>query len=279
MRVNGDIRHQNESRPSRAGGGRRGRRRAARGATAAALLTAAALAALVAPPPASAQCGETIDLTPRVAVGPGPAPVAVGDSVLYDAAQPLAGYGFHVNAMVCRTMAQGIAWLRQHDQNLPSLVVVALGTNGAVSAAQIDQLLSIVGPTRVLAMATPQHGNYAYVPGLIRSEAHQHPGRILVLDWNALSAGHPSWFAPDGIHLGDAAGIDAFARLVEGALLSTPAQVPTVTVTTSSVPRTGPGPPAPKPHAKPRPKPTGAALLRPVLSAVDALRAWLLSPW
>jgi hypothetical protein len=270
---------------SRAGGGWRGTARSA-AAAAAALLTAAALAALatlaalaaLAAPPASAQCGETIDLTPRVAVGPGPAPLAVGDSVLYDAAQPLAGYGFHVNAMVCRTMAQGIVWLQQHDQNLPSLVVVALGTNGAVSAAQIDQLLSIVGPTRVLAMVTPHHGNYAYVPGLIRAAAHQHPGRIVVLDWDALSAGHPSWFAPDGIHLGGAAGIDAFARLVEGALLSTPAQVPTVTVTTSSVPRTGPGPPAPKAPAKP-PGPTGVALLRPVLSAVDALRAWLLSPW
>jgi hypothetical protein len=251
-----------------------------------ALLTAAALAAFA--PPASAQCGETIDLAHRVAVGPGPAPLAVGDSVLYDAAQPLAGYGFHVNAMVCRTMAQGIVWLQRHDENLPSLVVLALGTNGAVSAAQIDQLLSIVGPTRVLAMVTPHHGNYAYVPDLIRAAAHQHPGRILVLDWAALSAGHPSWFAPDGIHLGGAAGIDAFARLVEGALLSTPAQVPTVTVTTSSVPRTGPGPSAPKRRPKPPPKPprpqpaakpTAATLVRPVLAAVAALRAWLLSAW
>jgi hypothetical protein len=277
MRVKPHISAQIASRTSRAGGGWRG---TARSAAAAVILTGAALAAFaaLAPPRASAQCGETIDLTPRVAVGPGPAPLAVGDSVLYDAAQPLAGYGFHVNAMVCRTMAQGIVWLQQHDHDLPSLVVVALGTNGAVSAAQIDQLLSIVGPTRVLAIVTPHHGNYAYVPGLIRAAAHQHPGRILVLDWDALSAGHPSWFAPDGIHLGGTAGIDAFARLVEGALLSTPAQVPTVTVTTSSVPRTGPGPPAPKAPSKP-PGPTGAALLRPVLSAVDALRTWLLSPW
>ncbi|MEA2196372.1 MAG: hypothetical protein QOJ25_423, partial [Solirubrobacteraceae bacterium] len=264
-------------RAARAPGGRRRRRGTTRGAAAAAILTAVAVAAFAAPP-ASAQCGETIDLAPRVAVGPGPAPLAVGDSVLYDAAQPLAGYGFHINAMVCRTMAQGIVWLQQHDQNLPSIVVVALGTNGAVTTAQIDQLLSLVGPSRVLAMVTPHHGNYAYVPDLIRSAAHQHRGRILVLDWDALSTGHASWFASDGIHLASAAGIGAFARLVEGALLATPARVPSVTVTTPAVPRTGPGPAVPKPP-KSQPEPAEAALIRPVLSAAAAVNDWLVSPW
>lgn len=243
-----------------------------------ALASTCAVAVLLSAAPASAQCGETISVSPRVAVGPGPPPLAVGDSVLYDAAQALAGYGFQSNAMVCRTMAQGIVWLGGHDQNLPSLVVVALGTNGAVTPEQIDQLLNIVGPGRVLAMVTPHHGNYAYVPGLIRSAARQHPGRILVLDFDELSAGHPSWFAPDGIHLASAAGIGAYARLVAGALLSTPARVPTVTVTTpATIPRTGPGPPAPE---RPPPEPPRqAALVRPVLSAVAAVRGWLLAAW
>lgn len=170
--------------------------------------------------------------------------------MLYDAAGALSYYGFETNAMVCRTMAQGIVWLDDHAQRLPALVVVALGTNGGVTVGQIDQLLTIVGPRRTLAMVTPHHGNYAYVPGLIRSAAQQHPGRILLLDWDRLSADHSDWFAPDGIHLGGAAGIDAFARVVAGALLATPAPVPAPTVPS----------PAPAPHAihqpKPKPKPT-----------------------
>ncbi|HWC86002.1 MAG TPA: hypothetical protein VG388_05665 [Solirubrobacteraceae bacterium] len=245
-----------------------------------AALAAAALLAAAAAAPARAQCGETITVNPRVAVGPGAPPLAVGDSVLYDAAQALSAYGFQVNAMVCRTMAQGIVWLQSHDQDLPSIVVVALGTNGAVTPEQVDQLLSIVGPSRVLAMVTPHHGNYTYVPGLIRSAGREHPGRILVLDWDALSAGHPSWFAPDGIHLGSAGGIAAFARLVASTLLSTPAREPAVTVATpTTIAPAGPGPPA-VPRPKPRPKrPAEAALVRPVLSTVATMWSWFLSGW
>jgi hypothetical protein len=176
--------------------------------------------------------------------------------------------------MVCRTMAQGIVYLESRRQNLPTLVVVALGTNGAVTVGQIDQLLAIVGPNRVLAMVTPHHGNYAYVPGLIRAQARQHPGRILVLDWDELSASHPNWFAPDGIHLGSTAGIQAFARLVANALLATPAGAPSAT---SVAP-----PPIQAPHtiqpSKP-PQPTmgqrTAGVMRLAVSTVDALGRWL----
>src|SRR5437868_1500514 len=92
-------------------------------ATAASTTTAGAV-----PPPPGSACGQTIDLPPRRSLGIGGAPLAIGDSVLYDAAQPLSAYGFHVDAMVCRTMAQGIAWLVAHEHGLPALVVVALGT-------------------------------------------------------------------------------------------------------------------------------------------------------
>lgn len=213
-------------------------------------------------PSANAQCGEITNVSPRRSLGPGPAPLAVGDSVLYDAAQALSYYGFEANAMVCRTMAQGIVWLGDHAQSLPPLVVVALGTNGAVTTGQIDQLLTIVGPGRLLAMVTPHHGNYAYVPGLIRSAAQRHPARIVVLDWARLSATHSDWFAPDGIHLGSTAGIDAFARLVAGALLATPTPAPAPTV---------PSPvPAPQVIHHPKPKPKPPRSVKPVRSPAAA---------
>jgi hypothetical protein len=179
--------------------------------------------------PASAACGQTIQVNARRALGPGSPPLAVGDSVLYDAAPLLANYGFTSNAMVCRTMAQGISYLeQQHD--LPVLVVVALGTNGSVTTEQIDQLLNIVGPDRLLAMVTPHHGDYSYVPELIRNAAQQHSQRMVVLDWDRVSANHPGWFAPDGIHLGGSAGIAAYAQLIATALLATPARLPSPTV-------------------------------------------------
>jgi cell division septation protein DedD len=214
---------------------------------------------------ADAQCGETTNVMPRHSLGLGAPPLAIGDSVLYDAADTLANYGFETNAMVCRTMAQGITWLQEHQHSLPVLVVVALGTNGSVSDSQIDELLSILGPNRLLAMVTPHNGNYAYVPGLIRSAARQHPGRIVVLDWDRLSARHPDWFAPDGIHLGSAAGINAFAQLVASSLLATPTQLP-APAAASTTPAPPPAPP--KPPKPPTPKPAPAAPRPPQTSAV-----------
>jgi hypothetical protein len=202
---------------------------------------------------ARAACGQTIDVSPQRSLGPGPAPLAVGDSVLYDAAPVLSNDGFRSNAMVCRTMAQGLVWLQQHTGALPGLVVVALGTNGSVTTGQIDQLLGLLGPNRILALVTPHHGNYAYVPGLYRAAAQQYPGRIEVLDWDGISARHPEWFAPDGIHLGSTAGVNAFASLVAGSLSSAPAPVPAPQTTPVAPPRTVQPPPAitvkpPAPH-------------------------------
>jgi hypothetical protein len=230
--------------------------------------------AIFAVPSASAQCGQTTNVSPRQSLGLGAPPLAIGDSVLYDAADALSSYGFQTNAMVCRTMAQGIVWLQDHAASLPVLVVVALGTNGAVTNEQIDELLSIVGPNRQLAMVTPHDGNYAYVPGLIRSAARAHP-QIVVLDWDRLSAGHPDWFAPDGIHLGSAAGIDAFARLVASSLEAAPTSAPsTLGPQTIGTPRTiQPSSPPPKP-AKPT-ETHAEQLARVIVSAVDGLRRWL----
>jgi hypothetical protein len=84
-----------------------------------------------------------------------------------------------------------------------------------VSGADVNELLRILGPSRGLALVTPKGGDDPSVPAQYRTAARQHPGRILVLDWERVSAGHPDWFAPDGIHLGGSAGISAFARLRE----------------------------------------------------------------
>jgi hypothetical protein len=53
---------------------------------------------------------------------------------------------------------------------------------------------------------------------VIRSAAKRHRGRIIVLDWDRLSAGHGDWFAPDGIHLGGSAGIAAYVGLLASTL-------------------------------------------------------------
>jgi hypothetical protein len=233
-------------------------------------------AATTVAPPAGSACGQTIDVPPKRSLGIGAAPLAIGDSVLYDAAQPLSEYGFHVNAMVCRTIDQGITWLSDHARELPALVVVALGTNGGASAAQLDQLLTVLGPHRIVALVTPHNGTGPSTPALYRAAAARDPYRIELLDWDRKSASHPEWFAPDGIHLGGTAGEVAFARLIASSLLgpsgpssssaAPPTQSTTIRPTTPAPPTT---PAAPPPRRHPPRSGTADHPLRPSQHSID----------
>ena len=200
-------------------------------------------------PAAFAQCGQTITVNPTGSPVAGPPPLVIGDSVLYDAAKVLAADGFAVNAMVCRQMSQGIALLEAKAGSLPHLVVVELGTNGPVTRADIEQLLAILGPSRTLALVTPHNGVAPEADTVIRDAGGEYPGHVGVLDWDRDSATHPGWFAPDGVHLGGSAGINAFAQLIETTLSyadasSTPAAHSTQSTTSTTATTTQHPPPS-----------------------------------
>lgn len=187
-------------------------------ASAVAVLAGAVAAALLWAAPAGAQCGQEFRGRPASSSVPGGPPLAIGDSVLADAVGLLVREGFEADGMVCRQMSQGIQILAERGASLPHLVVVALGANGEVTSAQIDEALALVGPHRVLALVTPHGGPDPADAPLIRSEAARHPGRIVLLDWDRLAAEHRDWLAPDGVHLGSQSGIDGFTALVASAL-------------------------------------------------------------
>lgn len=149
---------------------------------------------------------------------PGGPPLAVGDSVLADAVPLLVRYGFEADGMVCRQMSQGLALIQARGSRLPHLVVLALGTNGEVTPQEIDTALSILGPNRILALVTPHGGVSPSAPAVIRAAGAAHPEQIVLLDWDRLVRSHPDWLAPDGVHLGGAAGITGFAQLVASVL-------------------------------------------------------------
>ncbi len=188
------------------------------GTRAAGVTAALAILGIAWPGAAAAQCGQDYHQAPTHSYIPGGPPLAIGDSVLADAVPELARDGFEADGMVCRQMSQGIALLEARAASLPHLIVLALGTNGEVSAAQIGRVLAILGPSRLLALVTPFGSVVPSTPEVIRAEAQSHPGRIVLLDWDRLAAAHPQWLAPDGVHLGSAAGITAFAQLIANAL-------------------------------------------------------------
>ena len=130
----------------------------------------------------------------------------------------LSRVGYKANARGCRQFAEGLRILRdaRRAHQLPHLVVLALGADAAVTGRQIDQAKKILGPKRKLGLVTPRElgGGESNDAKVIRNAGQRDPTRVKVLDWVHYSAGHSSWFQPDGLHL-TFSGAKAFARLLK----------------------------------------------------------------
>jgi hypothetical protein len=181
---------------------------------------------LVVPAAASAQCGDEIHRQPASDLGDGPAPLAIGDSVMLGAIEPIRRAGFEVDAAGCRLWSQGLELLkaRARDDSLPDLVVIGLGTNWSVSTDDIHAALSAIGPDRVLGLITPRElgGDSSSDQVVIRQAAERWPDRVEVIDWAAASEGRDDeWVYDDGVHLRPA-GARALAGLMREAALAPP---------------------------------------------------------
>jgi hypothetical protein len=174
---------------------------------------------------ANADCGGVSQERPHKDVTLGRAPIAIGDSSMLFALEPLADEGYLANARGCRQWAEGLALMRdlRRKGHLPKLVVVALGADGVITKADIHEAMRLVGKGRILGLVTPLElgGSAGHDAKLVRSEAKKHSNRITLLDWVKFSDGHPAWFQPDGLHL-TFDGADAMARLLKRPLKDLP---------------------------------------------------------
>ena len=100
-------------------------------------------------------------------------------------------------------MVNGLAVIQslaaRHE--LRRYVVVGLGTNGPVSAAQIRQLRHLTGPNRDLILVN----TFGPMPwessvNTILDAAGRHTAHVSLADWHAAIAGHTSLLWPDRIH-------------------------------------------------------------------------------
>lgn len=181
----------------------------------AAIVGLIAAVAVVAAPAAQAACGGVKRYAPSVAKR-SPAPLAIGDSVMMGAVEPLRRAGFEIDVRGCRQMSEGLRVIsaRKRAGSLPTVVVVALGNNWTVSTADIRRALRIGGSERLLGLVTPR-GAMASARSAIRAAGRRWPTRVRVLDWAARSAGKDwTW---DALHL-TSAGARGFSRLLSEAM-------------------------------------------------------------
>src|SRR3954453_11716134 len=180
-------------------------------------LALAAVLLLIPATGARAGCGGVEPASPKHKVAPRP-PLAIGDSSMLLALPAVARVGYKVNARGCRQFGEGLHVLRdaRRRHQLPDLVVLALGADASVTAGQIQQAKKILGAKRKLGLVTPRElgGGESNDARVIRNAGQRDPVRVKVLDWVHYSAGHSSWFQPDGLHL-TFSGAKAFARLLK----------------------------------------------------------------
>ena len=147
---------------------------------------------------------------------------AIGDSVMVASAAALDATlpGIYINAEVGRAMVNGLAAIQslaaRHE--LRRYVVVGLGTNGPVSAAQIRQLRHLIGPNRDLILIN----TFGPMPwessvNTVLDAAARHTAHVSLADWHAAIASHTSLLWPDRIHPRPA-GARVYARIVLAAI-------------------------------------------------------------
>lgn len=147
-------------------------------------------------------------------------PLAIGESVMLGAAPQLATGGFVVNADVSRQVeiaADIIGEYRAAGQ-IGRTIVIHVGTNGPVSQAAYDEIMSYLPPEEVeqvifLTVSAPRswiEPNNALIWGL----QGRYPN-VKVLDWAGfVVSGQVPGLAGDGIHLGTDAAKQWYANII-----------------------------------------------------------------
>lgn len=164
----------------------------------------------------------TVPTSPVVHVAGGVS--AVGDSVMldYQAALQRDVPGIAVFAAVSRQWSDGEILLQELklSGHLGTEVVVGLGTNGPITAADFDSMMAILAGVRRVVFVNVVVGQpwESEVNGVLAAGVARHPTAVLA-DWATLERSNPSWVYSDGTHLPiDGPGARALAALVASEL-------------------------------------------------------------
>ena len=100
------------------------------------------------------------------------------------------------------------------ERLLPPPIVVHMGTNGAFSDAQFDQMMAVVGSKRQVFFVNAREPRpwETEVNQRLATDVKKYPNAHL-LDWHDWGGPHDDWFVKDGIHL-TGAGAQGYADFI-----------------------------------------------------------------
>ncbi|MGH8890054.1 MAG: hypothetical protein ACRDV3_09925, partial [Acidothermaceae bacterium] len=157
---------------------------------------------------------------PPIPAGPPPMVTAVGDSVMLDGApaleQACKAEVYAVVGWQAKSVFAEVDALRKAN-HLGAIVVIGTGTNGVVSPAELDAVLTSLAD-RSKVVIVNNHMNRVWEPAnnaLFPQVVTAHPNAVLV-DWDTAANHHPEWIGSDGVHLAPA-GRAPYADLIKTA--------------------------------------------------------------
>jgi hypothetical protein len=186
------------------------------------LLILLALYGTIAGTPQATETGQAPQATPAPeAEGEGPAApsastsgrlLVVGDSLAEGTEAPLSrllsDWRIRTSAYTGRPTADGVSEITG-TANIPSVLVVSLGTNDDPSATstfqgQVEAVLEAAGPSRCVVWANivrPPYGgvSYAGYNRVLERLSASNPN-LIVVDWVGITQSQPGLLAPDGVH-------------------------------------------------------------------------------
>ena len=125
--------------------------------------------------------------------------------------------GVSVDGLVSRQFETGIGVVQAERAagTLGRVLVVELGTNGTVTASDIDAMMQAAsGVSRVVFVNVDVPRSWEGPDNTVLAQGvARHPGVAVLADWYSLSAAHPEWFTADQVHL-QPAGAEALAGLI-----------------------------------------------------------------
>ncbi len=134
-----------------------------------------------------------------------PGKIGIGDSVMLGARPQLRARGFvRVDATVSRQFYDADDRIRHWRRRglLPKKVILHLGNNGPVRAADCDAAIDAARPGRRVYLVTLKIPRPHRPPSndALRACARRHANARIV-DWYGFSRDHDGWFYADGYHL------------------------------------------------------------------------------
>lgn len=147
------------------------------------------------------------------------AALAYGDYVMVSVKRCLKKLGFTVDGKSERRISDAAYDLQAMDDSIAGAVLLHLGANGGATAAELDGIMKILGPDRLVVWTTIQipddperytfeQSTNAAIVGL----AENYPN-VRIFSWNSLSMTNPDWLNADGSMT--KAGCTAFADFAE----------------------------------------------------------------